>query len=274
MDKIRIDGLEIFANHGVLEAEKVLGQKFIVSAELDLDLRRAGRTDDLTQTVNYAEISAGITKVVTEKTSDLIETVAEDIAAFILHKHPRVRGVTVVVEKPWAPIGQGVRNLSVQIKRKWSKIYLGLGANMAEPQKALDAAIKQMESEALRVRRCSSYYKTKPISDIPQSDYINCVVEAETTYPPCELIAHLLAVEKSLGREREVRWGPRTIDIDVLTYDDMISSEPEIILPHPRMHERLFVLVPFCELDPYAVHPLLKQRIIELKTTLEKKQTL
>jgi len=274
MDKIRIDGLEVFANHGVLEAEKALGQKFLISAELSLDLRPAGSTDGLHQTVNYAEVCAGITALMTGETHDLIETCAERIAAYILQNFLLVRAVSVTVEKPWAPVGQPVRNLSVQVDRKWSRVFLGLGANMGDPKEALDAAIEQMACGALRVIRCSSYYQTKPISDVPQDDYQNCVVEAETTLPPRELMAHLLQVEADLGRERSVRWGPRTIDIDVLTYDDLVSDDADIILPHPRMHERLFVLVPFCELQPYYVHPLLNRRVIDLKAQLEETQTL
>ena len=274
MDKIYIDGLELFAKHGVLDAEKALGQKFIVSAELSLDLRAAGVSDDLNLTVNYAELCAGITDVFTSETHDLIETCAEAVASYILHSYPPVRAVLVTVEKPWAPVGQAVRGLSVQIERKWSKIYLGLGANMGDPKDALDKAISQMACAALRVIRCSSYYQTKPISDIPQDDYLNCVVEAETTLSPCELMAHLLQVEASLGRERTLRWGPRTIDIDVLTYDNLVSDDADIVLPHPRMQARLFVLVPFCELNPYYVHPLLNQRVIDLKLQLEAEQTL
>jgi len=274
MDKIRIDGLELFANHGVLEAEKQLEQKFIVSADLYLDLRGAGTTDDLAQTVDYAEVCAGILKTATEERVQLIETCAEKIAFYILHTYPLVRSVSVTVEKPWAPIGQSVRTLSVQIERKWSRIYLGLGANMGDPKTALDSAIERMGCETLRVRRCSSYYETKPISDIPQDDYLNCVLEAETTLTPRELMAHLLQIESSLGRERFERWGPRTIDIDVLSYDDVVSDDKDIILPHPRMEERLFVLVPFCELNPYFVHPLLNKRVVDLKIELAKRQTL
>ena len=274
MDKIRIDGLEVYANHGVFAAEKALGQKFVVSAELQLDLRLAGMRDDLQQTVNYAEVAAGMKAVMTDDTYDLIETCAERLAAYILHGYPLVRAVTVRVEKPWAPVGQIVRNISVQITRGWSRIYLGLGGNMGDTQGALDAAIEQMACEALRVTRCSSVYRTKPVSDIVQDDYLNCVVEAETTLSPRELMAHLLRIEAGLGRERGARWGPRTMDIDVLVYGEVVSDDAEIILPHPRMQERLFVLVPFCELNPNYVHPLLRERVIDLKERLEETQTL
>jgi len=274
MDKIHIDGLELFAYHGVLEAETALGQKFFVSVELSLDLRPAGMTDDLHETVNYAEVCQTITEIMTQSTYQLIETCAEQIAGGILHTFPQVRAVTVTVEKPWAPIGQSVRNLSVQISRKWSKVYLGLGANMGDPKSALDAAIQSLPCEALNVLQCSTYYTTKPVSDVPQDDYLNCVVEAETTLPPHDLMTYLLEIEASLGRERTVHRGPRTIDIDLLTYDQQITDDPYITLPHPRMHERLFVLVPLCELNPNYIHPLLCRRVSDLKAELEQIQTL
>jgi len=274
MDKIHIDGLEIFAHHGVLDAENQLGQKFLVSASLTLDLRQAGKADDLSQTVNYAQVCDKIRDCMTTKTHQLIETCTEGIASEILHTFPLVREITITIEKPWAPIGQSVRNLSVEIARKWSKVYLGLGANMGDLKNALDQAIAALPSEGLRILRCSSYYTTKPISDIPQDDYLNCALEAETTLSPRELMTHLLEIEASLGRERTVHWGPRTIDIDLLTYDNIVTDDPHVTLPHPRMHERLFVLVPLCELNPNIIHPLLRRRVSELKAALEQTQTL
>ena len=274
MDKIRIDGLEIFANHGCLDAEKQLGQKFIISADIYLDSRAAGCSDDLHKTVNYAEVCAGITQLLTEQTYQLIETCAEKAASYILHNYPPARSVSVNIEKPWAPIGQSVRTVSVQVSRRWSKVYLGLGSNLGDTKALLDGAINMLGCDEVKVLRQSSYYKTQPVSEIPQDSYLNSVLEAETTLSARELMAHLLHIESLLGRERTVRHGPRTIDIDILTYDDVVSDEEEVLLPHPRMHERLFVLVPFCELNPYFVHPLLNQRIIDLKSQLEKTQTL
>jgi len=270
MDKIYINGLEIFANHGVLEAEKVLGQKFIVSAELGLDLRVAGRFDDLGESVNYAEVCDGITKRMKEEPVGLIETCAEKIASYILRKFRRVKSVRVAVEKPWAPIGHSLRTVSVEIFRKRAKVYLGLGSNMGDTKQYLDTALEKINNADIRVTACSSYHKTKPVSDIPQDDYLNCVAEAETILTPQELIKFLLQVEFELGRVRNERWGPRTIDIDVLTYDNLITDDKDIILPHPRMHERLFVLIPFCELNPYYVHPLLNQRVVDIQSKLDK----
>ena len=274
MDKICINGLEVFANHGVLEAEKALGQKFIVSAELGLDLRSAGKLDDLGQSVNYAEVCDGITNLLKSEIFDLIETCAEKVASYILRTYKCVNTALITIEKPSAPIKHSLRTVSVQIFRKRSVVYLGLGSNMGDTKANLDAAIGKINNADINITACSSYYKTKPISDIPQDDYLNCVAKAETLLTPQELIKHLLQIESELGRIRNQRWGPRTIDIDVLTYDNVITHDKDIVLPHPRIEERLFVLIPFCELNPYYVHPLLNQRIIDLKLQLEETQSL
>ncbi|MCL2840975.1 MAG: 2-amino-4-hydroxy-6-hydroxymethyldihydropteridine diphosphokinase [Defluviitaleaceae bacterium] len=272
MDKIIIDRLEVFARHGVFQSEKTLGQKFFISVEMNLDLRQAGMTDNLEKTVNYADVCNGIINI--SETFDLIETFAEKIADDILQQNQTVKSVKVRVEKPSAPIKHSLKTVAVEITRKRAKIYLGLGSNIGNSEKNLNSAVAEISTKSINIIARSSYYKTKPISDIPQGDYVNCVLEAETTMTPKELIKCLLKIEAKLGRERKERWGPRIIDIDVLTYDHDISDDADIILPHPRMHERLFVLVPFFEINPNYVHPLLNKRIVELKAKLEENQTL
>lgn len=269
MDKIIIKGLEVFAKHGVLPSEKELEQRFVINCELNLDLRNAGESDDLSQTVNYAEVCQSITKIMRTATYNLIESCAQKVSNHILYNY-NVNSVKVTIEKPWAPIGMS-GNVSVEIVRAWHRVYLGLGSNMGDTTANLNNAIKEMECSALQVIRCSGYHKTKPVSDIPQDDYLNCVAEVRSTFTTGQLIDHLMAVEARLGRERSQPWGPRTIDIDILTYDDIVSDRANAVIPHPHMHNRLFVLVPFCELNPYYVHPLLGKRVYELKAELEKK---
>ena len=265
LDKIIIDSLVIFANHGVLGAEKDLGQKFLVSAELHLDLRNAGLTDDLSKTVNYADVCSEIVSIMKGESFDLIEACAEKIAGHILHNYPSVREVMVKVEKPWAPVAQPLRTIAVQVFRKRSGIYLGLGSNMGDKKANLDKAICKMREVGLNIAQISSYHETKPISDIPQEDFLNCVIRAETTLTPSELMGKMLQIESELGRKRtSIRFGPRIIDIDLLFYDKIITDCDFVTVPHPRMHTRPFVLEPFCEIDPFFVHPLLNKRIFEL----------
>lgn len=127
--------------------------------------------------------------------------------------------------------------------------YVALGSNLGDRLTNLQAAVDRLGAEPeIRVVRSSRVYETDPVGP-PQPDYLNAVVEVETTLEPLDLLARCLAVETAMGREREERWGPRLIDLDVLTYDRREIEEPGLTVPHPRMHERGFVLVPLLELD-------------------------
>jgi 2-amino-4-hydroxy-6-hydroxymethyldihydropteridine diphosphokinase len=129
--------------------------------------------------------------------------------------------------------------------------FLGLGSNLGDRLANLDEAVNLLTAHGIRVVRSSRVYETEPVGP-PQPDYLNAVVEVETAMPPRTLLRACLEVEHALGRERSERWGPRVIDIDLLTYGDEEIDEPGLSVPHPRMHERGFVLVPLLELtaDP------------------------
>ena len=129
------------------------------------------------------------------------------------------------------------------------RIYLGLGSNLGDRLANLTAALRGLEDRDVRTVRSSRVYETDPVGGPPQPEYLNAVIEVETTLEPRELLNVCLEVETELGRERGERWGPRTIDIDLLAYGDRQIDEPNLTVPHPRMHERAFVLVPLLELD-------------------------
>ncbi|OFW77884.1 MAG: 2-amino-4-hydroxy-6-hydroxymethyldihydropteridine diphosphokinase, partial [Actinobacteria bacterium RBG_19FT_COMBO_70_19] len=131
--------------------------------------------------------------------------------------------------------------------------YLGLGANLGDRLANLQRAVDLLaEVSGLRVARSSRVYETEPVGGPEQPEYLNAVVEAETDLAPHDLLEVCLSVETRMGRVRAEPWGPRTIDVDVLTYGDETIDEPDLVVPHPRMHERGFVLVPLAELtgDP------------------------
>ncbi|HEX2032423.1 MAG TPA: 2-amino-4-hydroxy-6-hydroxymethyldihydropteridine diphosphokinase [Actinomycetota bacterium] len=130
-----------------------------------------------------------------------------------------------------------------------SRAYLGLGSNLGDRLANLQRAVDLLGERGVRVLRSSRVYETDPVGGPDQPDYLNAVVEAETDLEPRPLLEACLAVEDALGRVRGERWGPRVIDVDVLTYDDRAVREPDLEIPHPRMHERGFVLVPLLELD-------------------------
>lgn len=271
MDKIIIKDLEVFCNHGVYEEEKRLGQKFIVSMELKLDLKKAAKTGELGKTVNYGELCHDVEKLMKEETHDLIETVADNICKFTLLKHPEVKEVNVTLKKPWAPIKMPLEYAAVSITRKVHRAYLGLGSNIGDKKANIEAAIELLHEDMFcSVTGISKFYETAPVGYTDQDDFVNAAIEVITLMEVDELMEKLLDIENQLKRERVIKWGPRTIDMDILLYDDMVSDDENTIIPHPRMTERMFVLEPLCDIAPNYVHPLKNKRIFELKGILEK----
>jgi len=133
------------------------------------------------------------------------------------------------------------------------RVALGLGANLGDARGTVNAAIAALSADpALINARASSLYRTSPVGGVEQPDFVNAVVVADTDLEPDELLAIAMAVEQWHGRVRDVRWGPRTLDVDVLALGELTSADPRIVLPHPRAHERAFVLVPWAEVDPTA----------------------
>jgi 2-amino-4-hydroxy-6-hydroxymethyldihydropteridine diphosphokinase len=131
------------------------------------------------------------------------------------------------------------------------KAVIALGANMGNPQENIDLAIALLR-EATDIQAISSMYRTAPVGGPEQPDYINAVVLAESELPATDFLNMLHGIEKTLGRERTIHWGPRTIDLDLIQYGSILSSNQELLLPHPRAHERRFVLEPWLEVDPDA----------------------
>jgi len=134
--------------------------------------------------------------------------------------------------------------------------YLGLGANLGDRLACLQRAVDLLKAGGnVRVVASSRVWETEPVGGPDQPDYLNAVVRVETELEPMQLLAACQRVEGALGRVREVRWGPRTIDLDVLLFGDVTMQDPALTLPHPRMLERAFVLLPLLELDPDPVLP-------------------
>ena len=132
------------------------------------------------------------------------------------------------------------------------KAVVALGANIGSPREQMDVAIALLR-EATEVKAVSNYYVTKPVGGPEQPDYLNAVCILESELPALDLLAVLQGIEKSLGRERIVQWGPRTIDLDLIQYGSLLSAAAELELPHPRAHERRFVLEPWFEIEPDAI---------------------
>ena len=129
---------------------------------------------------------------------------------------------------------------------------IALGANIGNPREQMEIAISLLR-ESLEVKSVSSIYTTTPVGGVNQPDFLNAVCIAESELPAADLLALLHGIEKTLGRTREIHWGPRTIDLDLIQYGGILSYAEELTLPHPRAHERRFVLEPWYEIDPEAI---------------------
>jgi len=148
--------------------------------------------------------------------------------------------------------------------------YVGLGANLGEPRQQLQEAIARLHTtEEIEVVRASSFYRTPPLGPPGQPWYINAVIQVRTRLTPEELLRVLHRVEEDLGRVRRERWGPRLIDLDLLLYNGVILSGPDLCLPHPEMHKRSFVLMPLAEIASQAWHPALEETASELLAKLD-----
>lgn len=271
MDKIYLKNVEIFANHGVFQEEKNLGQKFILDLELSLSLEDAGKTGDLTKSVHYGELCHGIEKEFTKESYDLIETAVEKVAEYTLFNYPMVSSVKVKLKKPWAPIGRHLDYAAVEVVRGWHESFISFGTNIGDKESNLKEAIKLIESDKyINVEKVSSFLVTEPWGYEEQEEFLNGAMKIRTIYSPKELIRRLLEIELEMKRERIIKWGPRIIDLDVIFYDDLVSEDEEIILPHPRMEEREFVLKPLNEIAPYKIHPLLNKRVFRMLDEITK----
>ncbi len=267
---IKIEKLEIYAYHGVLEEEKKEGQFFYVDAALDVDTRRAGMTDDLNETVNYAEVCELIAHVMTEEKYDLIETCAEKIAEAILLGYPAISGVEITINKPSAPIPMNFGNVAVSIIRKRHTAYIALGSNMGDSEELIAEAVQKLDADKLcKVRKQSTLIRTKAYGVTDQPDFLNGMLELETLLTAHELLDRLHEIEAEAGRERVLRWGPRTLDLDIIFFDNEIIEDDDLCVPHVDMKNRLFVLEPLAEIAPYKMHPVERKRIIDMLQELK-----
>jgi dihydroneopterin aldolase/2-amino-4-hydroxy-6-hydroxymethyldihydropteridine diphosphokinase len=350
LDQIRLSGITAFGYHGVFEHERREGQTFVADVVVHLDTRRAAARDDLAHTLNYGELAEQVAAVLAGEPVDLIETVAERIAATVLASGI-VQAVDVAVHKPNAPIQVPFDDVVVAIHRDrtklpaaepyvaraaveaqpvsrpvptatasfpvtpapgvpvvasgaWSEavapapgafaggpdspsaelepvpagealvvgevvtdaldqapdgpveVVLALGANLGPAQETLRAAVTDLaRTPGIEVRDVSALARTSAVGGPEQSDYLNAVVLAWTTLAPRELLRATQAIEHAHGRERQERWGPRTLDIDIVLYGSVLAVTDDLELPHPRAHERAFVLQPWAQVDPDAILP-------------------
>ena len=332
LDQISLVGISATGYHGVFAHERGEGQTFRADVVVHLDTRRAAATDDLTRTVDYGALATQVAAVLAGDPVNLIETVAERIAATAL-AHPGVAAVDVRVHKPQAPVTVPFEDIVVTIRRDhvklpaaepWVdpagsdessrhpagagedvdgaaraleaiaaavsasvpaarppaptrsdgaaeqrekdrleqapaapvKVVLALGSNLGPSQDTLRDAVAALRAlDGLEVLAVSPLARTAPVGGADQPDFLNAVVIAETTFSASGLLRAVQRIEDSRGRERLERWGPRTLDIDLIVYGSILAVTDDLELPHPRAHQRAFVLQPWAQIAPDAVLP-------------------
>ena len=328
-DLIQLTAIRGHGYHGVLDFEREQGQEFSVDVTMQLDTRPAAAHDDLELTVNYADVCAEVSAVITGQPFRLIESLAEKIAQVVL-RHGLVQAVTVTVHKPQAPVAVPCADIAVQIVRDRQHgpavqprpevqhrpdaqhspeaqprsavqhgptggitalasaasvlvspehpvqdrvptdvldqspdhpvdVVLALGGNVGEVQATLRAAIVDIGStpdiELVDVAPLARTRAHLAQGQEAQADYLNTVLIVSTLLPPRALLRAVQAIENRYGRTRSQVWGPRTLDVDIITYGSLIAMAQDLELPHPRAHERAFVLVPWAQIRPQAQLP-------------------
>ena len=271
-DYISIKGLEVFAYHGVFESEKELGQRYKIDLKIGSRTQRAGLDDDLDKTIDYGALAKEVSENFSRKSFDLIEAAAEDTGIFILDNYKSIEEVYVRVIKPYTPVRESIDEVAVEIFRKKSKAYIGLGANIGDREENLNKALNLIDqSKYMKILKKSSLYETPAWGVTDQPDFLNMAIKIDTLLTPHELLYELSNIEEKLGRTRLRHWGERNIDLDILFFEDLLVFEEDLIIPHPYIKERSFVLDPLNEIDPYFTHPVYNRQIRELKADLDSK---
>lgn len=269
---IALKGLTAVGTHGVLDFEHTEPQPFVVDVVMEVWTEVAAKTDDISDTVSYADVADTIVRVIQGEHCDLIETLANRIADALMQ--PRIHHLMVTVHKPSAPIPHTFGDVSVTVTREGPLVWcdgeivavVALGSNLENPREQLVDAIHQLAAEHT-IEAVSSFYRTAPMLDAGQAqqpEYWNAVVRLRAFLPPTLLIEMLQRIEALHGRERKEHWGARTLDLDVIDIRpkrdsdgqlgaSLVSDAPELMLPHPRAHQRRFVLEPWLEIEPDAV---------------------
>lgn len=282
---IFLEGLSFKGYHGVLPEERKRGQQFLVDVELVLpDFLWPGE-DDLRETVDYSAVYQTVKMAVEGEAVNLLETLGERVAAALFARYP-AEEVILSIRKPEAPLGEEKGRAGVRLKvqrREWEaresqknkaraslkegpgreakekdrgqaeqvRAYIGLGSNLGDKRAFLRQALGLL---AVHPRVClekvSSFYETRPVGVSPELPFINAVAEISTSLSAEELLALLRKIEEELGRSRPYPGAPRTIDLDLLLYGEEQIALPHLVVPHPRLPERDFVLAPLLEIAP------------------------
>ena len=260
-DQVNVNGLIVTTIVGVLPHERAIAQPLQIDLTIHVDLRDAGRSDDLNDTANYGDVSERVADLVRGSKDILLERVAARVAELVVGID-RVEAVDVTITKLRPPIPESIESTSVRVHRSRHDFdvelasphtaIVALGSNLGDRRRFLQDAVGMFSG----ITGQSQVFETDPIGGPEeQGAYLNMVLAVETPLDPYSLLRFCRRVEAEAGRQRIVRWGPRTLDVDVLFYDHITIDDPILTIPHPRFAERRFVLAPLAEVDPDRCPP-------------------
>jgi dihydroneopterin aldolase/2-amino-4-hydroxy-6-hydroxymethyldihydropteridine diphosphokinase len=256
VDRILIDDLRVLTIIGALPHEREIAQPLRIDLSIGLDLRNAGRSDELNDTVHYGLVCERVVAMARDSKDILLERLAAKVADVVL-EFDLVETVDVKVTKLRPPVPEAVESTSVVLTRSRSEaaappledhqVIVALGSNLGDRMGYLRFAVGELGN----VVATSQVFETEPVGGPEdQGAYLNMVVKVQTSLDPYAFIRRCQRIEANALRQRVVHWGPRTLDVDVLFYDDVRINSERLTVPHPRINERRFVLTPLMEIAP------------------------
>ena len=264
MNDIQIKGLEVTACHGVLAEEKITPQPFIFDISISVDTRAAALSDDLSEAVNYAEVCTLVHDFCLNNRFNLIEALAGRCADLLIRRFKKAAAVQVTVHKPKAPIGLPFSDVSVTAAAERNTVALSLGSSIGDGEKTLEGAIRALgETDGLTVQKVSTFIKSQPYGGVAQNEFVNCAVLMECLITPRALLKEIHRIEADFLRVRDMRWGDRTLDIDIVFFGSKVIAEEGLCIPHPDYHNRPFVIEPLKQIAPDFTCPRLHRRIAD-----------
>lgn len=256
MDRILIEDLRLLCVIGALPHEREAAQPLRVDLSIGVDLRDSGRSDELDDTVNYGLVAERIVELASASKHILLERLATEIAELVL-SFDRVDDVELTLIKLRPPVPEPLGTTAVRISRTRSEsavpplrrhqAIVALGSNLGDRESYLRYAVGELGTVIAQ----SQVFETEPIGGPDAQDaYLNMVCTVETSLDPFAFLRRCQRIEAGALRQRMVHWGPRTLDVDILFFDDVELVSEELIVPHPRINERRFVLTPLEEVAP------------------------
>ena len=257
VDCIRLRGLVLFPRLGVAHWEKEGVQKVSVDVEMWADLSTAAQSDRIEDAVDYEVACRVVQDVAEARKYHLVESLAHEILAALMERFPHVDRATIRLRKVSLPFIANLECVEVELERTAvNRAWIAFGANLGDRAATLARAESLLAARGVRTRQCSRLYASRPEGGADEPEYGNAVLETETALDARSFLGALQSVEEELGRPPAHAAGPRTCDLDLLAFDDLVVDEaPGLVLPHPRLHRRAFVLVPLVELDPAMASP-------------------